>query len=1050
VSCIGDRREGQNAYIHFQQGARKVSLIVAAASPHAAPSIRRGPVLWLILCGILLVAAIIVGTAMMVGEFRERALSNGERELENAVLLLTRHFDQQFEDSDIIAGNLISQMHFSEIASPEMFKSRMSDSEAHLMLKSKVSVLSYIGDILIFDSDGNLINSSGAWPLPPLNVADRADFKAFKSNPQSARILSEPIRSYLTGGWITVIAHGLSGPDGVFLGAMARRIDPANFEKFFASVALGKDAAISMFLRDGTMLARYPHVDSMVGRSFRAAPLVNKVLTEGGFQTLRVQSPVDRLDRLGSAGQLKKFPIVIVATTTVSAALADWQAQTRFLVTAAALSALVIAFILFLIVRQITLQNRESQARLKLEKHRLDTALNNMTQGLVLYDASARVAVCNQRYIDLYGLSTEVVRPGTHFCDVIRHRKETGSFKGDVDEFCSNILLNVSQGKVTHSILESADGRAVQIVNKPLAQGGWVATMEDITERRSLEQERNRNYAFLHQIVDHIPSQITVKDARDHRYLLVNRVAETQFGLSRDYILGKTAFDLFPKASAEIIAAYDDDALRSAEGLFLDERPWPGDTSGERFITSRRIGIPDQAGEPRYIVNVVEDVTDRRRAAEKIARLAHYDALTDLPNRVLFREQIEGELRKTSRGEQFALLYIDIDEFKGINDSLGHHVGDELLKTVAARLKSCMKETDLVARIGGDEFAVIQTAVGSVADVVEFVTQIHDLIRQPYQCLGHQLSTDASIGIALAPQDGTNLDQLIKNADLAMYGAKADGRRTYRFFEPAMDARAKTRLTMEQDLRQALADGGFEIHYQPLVDLRHNNVTGCEALLRWRHPERGMISPAEFIPVAEDTGLINELGEWVLRTACAEAATWPNHIRIAVNVSPVQLKCPTVALKIAGALAASGMSPSRLELEITEAVLIRDDEAALAILHQFRAIGVRIALDDFGTGYSSLSYLKRFPFDKIKIDRCFVSDITEIDGSSAIVQAVVNIAAARDMTTTAEGVETQEQRERLRALGCTEMQGYLFSAARPGPEVRQLFGTLDTAAASAA
>jgi EAL domain-containing protein (putative c-di-GMP-specific phosphodiesterase class I) len=255
---------------------------------------------------------------------------------------------------------------------------------------------------------------------------------------------------------------------------------------------------------------------------------------------------------------------------------------------------------------------------------------------------------------------------------------------------------------------------------------------------------------------------------------------------------------------------------------------------------------------------------------------------------------------------------------------------------------------------------------------------------------------------------------------------------------------------MEQDLRQALVEGGFEIHYQPLVDLRHDEVTGCEALLRWRHPERGMISPAEFIPVAEDTGLIVELGEWVLRTACAEAATWPDHVRLAVNVSPVQLKCQTLALKITSALAASGLPASRLELEITEAVLIRDDEAALAILHQLRAIGVRIALDDFGTGYSSLSYLKRFPFDKIKIDRCFVSDITEIDGSSVIVQAVVNIAAARNMTTTAEGVETLEQKERLRALGCTEMQGYLFSAAKPGPEVRQLFGTRRERAAAVA
>ena len=1009
------------------------------ASYRPAASARRGPVLWLILCGGFLIAAIVIGTVLTVGEFRESALRNNERELENTVLLLTRHFDQQFEDCEIITNDLISKMQFSEIASPEAFKSQLSGFDAHLVLKSKTSALSYIGDVNIFDSDGQLVNSSGDWPLPAVNIADRAFFKPFKSSPQSTAVMAEPFRSRFTGGWTTVLVHRLTGPNGVFLGVLGRRIDPAHFEKFFASVGLGTGMAISLFHRDGTMLARHPHADSMIGKNFKTAPLLHKVMTEGGHQTLRLESPVDGLERLGSAGELSHFPIVIVATTTVEAALADWRAQTRLMIAAAGLSALVIAILLFLIVRRMTLQHQESQQRLEQEKHRLDTALNNMTQGLILYDASGRVVVCNQRYIDMYQLSPAVVKPGSHFYDIIRHRKQTGSFKGDVDEFCSTVLANVAQGKVTHHILESADGRAVQIVNRPLAQGGWVATMEDITERRSLERERDRNYAFLRQIIDHIPSQITVKDARDRRYVLVNRVAETQFGLTSDAIVGKTARDLFPRVLAERIASDDDESLRSVDGLSLDEHCWENTASGNLLITSKRIGIRDQAGEPRYIINVVEDVTDRRRADEKIAHLAHYDALTDLPNRVLFREQVERELQRTSRGEQFALLYIDIDEFKGINDSLGHHVGDELLKVVATRLRSCIRETDLVARLGGDEFAVIQTNAGNVADVVEFVTRIHEAIRQPYHCLGHQLSTDASIGIALAPRDGTDLEQLIKNADLAMYGAKADGRRTHRFFEPAMDASAKARLRMQQDLRQALVDGGFEIHYQPIVDLRHDEVTGCEALLRWRHPERGMISPAEFIPVAEDTGLIVELGEWVLRTACAEAASWPDHVRLAVNVSPVQLKCETLALKLASALAASGLRASRLELEITEAVLIRDDEAALAILHQLRAIGVRIALDDFGTGYSSLSYLKRFPFDKIKIDRCFISDIAEIDGSSAIVQAVVNIAAARNMTTTAEGVETLEQKERLRTLGCTEMQGYLFSAAKPGPEVRQLF-----------
>jgi diguanylate cyclase (GGDEF)-like protein len=405
---------------------------------------------------------------------------------------------------------------------------------------------------------------------------------------------------------------------------------------------------------------------------------------------------------------------------------------------------------------------------------------------------------------------------------------------------------------------------------------------------------------------------------------------------------------------------------------------------------------------------------------------------------VLFRERIGHALEEMGRGEQIAILYIDLDEFKSINDSLGHPVGDELLKAVGSRLRDCIRETDLVARLGGDEFAIVRTGVKQLADVTDLVARIYQAIRQPHDCHGHLLTADASIGIALAPEHGTDLDHLLKSADLAMYCAKSDGRRTHRLFDPAMGVRLQARRSLEMDLRQAMADGGFEIHYQPVVDLRSDEVTGCEALLRWRHPERGMISPAEFIPVAEDTGLIGQLGEWVLATACAEAAGWPAQVRLAVNVSPVQFKSATLALTVTSALAASGLDASRLELEITEAVLIHDDETALAILHQLREIGVRIALDDFGTGYSSLSYLQRFPFDKIKIDRCFVNDIALPGGSSSIVQAVVNIAAARDMTTTAEGVETEQQKQLLRALGCTEMQGFLFSPAKPAVEIRKL------------
>jgi diguanylate cyclase (GGDEF)-like protein/PAS domain S-box-containing protein len=1020
----------------------------AAAAGGRLGATVRGPVLWLTVCGALLVAAIFAGTMMMVGEFRERALANSERELKNTVLLLTRHFDQQFEDSDTIAADVIARLHIPGIASPQAFRQLMLSSEAHELLRSKAGVLSYLGDISIYDADGDIINWSRPLPTPALNISERGYFRSFKFNPQSPSIRTEAVRSLLTGNLNTVIARRLSGEDGVFLGVMTRRINPANYEKFFASVAIGTSAAVSMFHSDGTLLARYPRADHLVGEKFKSAPLLQRVLSQGGQQTLRVKSPIDNKDRLGSAAQLSRFPIIVVATNTVSAALADWHAQTRFLIAAATLAALVVALILFLIIRQISRQSQEAQQRLEAERHRLDTALNNMIQGLVMYDASARIVTVNQRYIDMFNLSPEIVKPGCHFHDLIQHRKDSGTFDGDVGGFCSAVLQNIAKGRIDHSIMQCTDGRAFLAVSRPLTHSGWIATIEEVTERRKLEQERDRNYAFLRQIIDHIPSQITVKDAHDRRYLLANRVAEAQFGIPRDRLIGKTAFDIFTKASADLVTADDDAALQSTDGLFRDEHLWDSQR-GPQYITSKRIGIRDQAGQTSHIINVVDDVTERRRADEKIAHLAHYDALTGLPNRVLFREQIERELQKAVDGEQFALLYIDIDEFTANNDSLGHHVGDELLKAVASRIKDCIKPADLIARLGGDEFAVIQTAAGSREDVVEFVTQIQEAIRQPYQCLGHHLSTDASIGIALAPQDGTDLDQLIKNADLAMYGAKAEGRHTHRFFEPVMDARAKARLTMEQDLRQAMVDGGFEIHYQPLLDLDSDAVAGCEALLRWRHPERGMVSPAEFIPLAEDIGLINELGDWVLRTACMEAASWPADVRLAVNVSPIQLKSQTLALRIMGALASSRLPPDRLEIEITEAVLIHDDETALAILHQLRAIGVRIALDDFGTGFSSLSYLKRFPFDKIKIDRCFVSDI-EVDGSADIVQAVVNIAASRNMVTTAEGVETEQQKALLKKLGCTQMQGYLFSKPRPASELRRLLGIVQAEALASA
>ena len=556
-----------------------------------------------------------------------------------------------------------------------------------------------------------------------------------------------------------------------------------------------------------------------------------------------------------------------------------------------------------------------------------------------------------------------------------------------------------------------------------------VSVVEDVTERKLVEQERDRDRKFLNQIINNVPTTIIVKDAHSRRYVLINQAGEKYFGASRDRIIGKTAEEVWPKAEADMIAGHDEKLLQSDGYLFFDEHPINTLGMGARIVTSKKLVIRNDKGEPQYLLGVIDDVTERKRSEERIAHLAHYDALTDLPNRVLFREQLEQSLKWVVRGERLAVLYLDLDHFKSVNDTLGHPVGDELLKAVAARLRSCVREIDIVARLGGDEFAIIQSAVVGPMDVIDLVNRIHAAIRKSYEAGGHQLIADTSIGIAMAPDDGTDPDQLLKNADLAMYQAKMDGRGTYRFFEPKMDAAVKARRTLEFDLREAIMCGEFELHYQPLLNLQDNKITCCEALLRWNHSERGTISPAEFIPVAEETGLINQLGEWVVKTACYEAATWPDDIRVAVNVSPVQFKSGNLVQMVINALAGSRLPARRLELEITEAVLIRDDETTLATLHQLRELGVRIAMDDFGTGYSSLSYLQRFPFDKIKIDRSFIKDVAEKDGSLAIVQAVINIAKSRNITTVAEGVETEQQVELLRTLGCTEMQGYFFSPA---------------------
>jgi diguanylate cyclase (GGDEF)-like protein len=430
------------------------------------------------------------------------------------------------------------------------------------------------------------------------------------------------------------------------------------------------------------------------------------------------------------------------------------------------------------------------------------------------------------------------------------------------------------------------------------------------------------------------------------------------------------------------------------------------------------------------------EIADREESQARSQYLAHHDSLTGLGNRLLFKEQLEEALKDVSIGPHpLAVLFLDLDGFKAVNDTLGHSIGDLLLKSVAAKLRDILPRTDRIARLGGDEFAILQMSAAQPGSSIVLAEKIIEVVSQPNSIEGHDVTVGASVGIAVAQPGDMNTENFLKSADLAMYSAKSDGRGTYRIFDPEMDEVVQARRLLERDMRNALAQDGFSLFYQPLVNLQTKKVTAFEALMRWQHPERGMVPPLDFIPVAEEMGLIVQLGEWALRQACAEATEWPDDICVSVNLSPLQFSKGNLVATVMSALASAGLPASRLELEITESVLLEKSERNVTILNQLRDLGVRISMDDFGTGYSSIGYLRSFPFDKIKIDQSFVRDLLVDEGSLAIVRAIAGLGVSFGMTTTAEGVETEEQMRCLNLEGCVEVQGYLYSRPVPAKEV---------------
>ncbi len=892
----------------------------------------------LALGGLLFALGLAAATTWFVVDLRRVEIAHNEQDLNNVALVMAEETHRAFQAAELVQLGLIQHIREVGIVSPEEFDRHGASADMHRDLQELVIGLPGIDSLSVEDLHGRVINSSSReWPVAPVDLSDREFFRHLSDDSSLGDWVGGPVHSHYDGEWIITITHKITGADGRLLGFVNAPMKLAYFEQSFSRIVVGRDASFVLYRRDGMVLVRYPHVDPKISAASGEKAMPNAALTPLENGTVRMISPFDGKERLIVPLAVENSSVIVKVTDSIDSILARWRDEARLLVATTALLELVIGATVLLAVRHLrgyeelqaaevarakaeaglaVAEERERAAlALHTQEQRFDTALNNMLQGLLMFDGDGRLLVVNRRFYRMFGMPDGVLTPGMTYRDVtdrvVEHGLVTAEDMQGVRERRAELI---TQGERASATWEISSGRAFNMTFQPMNEG-WLTTYEEIT--------------------------------------------------------------------------------------------------------------------------------DRRAAEARMVHLAHHDALTDLPNRVLFHHKLEAALARARRGQRLALLYLDLDQFKEVNDTLGHPVGDALLQVVAERLVQYTRETDTVARLGGDEFAIILAPIEKPTEAIRLANRVLELFDAPFDVAGHQIVTGTSIGIAFAPEDGTDSDQLLKNADLALYRAKVDGRAVYRLFQPEMDAQMQARRLLELDLRKALEAGQFELFYQPLVDMRAGAVTGFEALLRWRHPERGLVPPGEFIPLAEEIGLIVPIGEWVLAEACATAAGWPGEMRVAVNLSPAQFKSRNLVTAVSQALCNAELQANRLELEITETAMLQDTEATLATLHQLHDLGAGIALDDFGTGYSSLSYLRRFPFDRIKIDQSFVRELGIRRDCGVIVRAVAGLSRDLGMATTVEGVETREQLALLRSAGCTEFQGYLFSPAVPSGEVANLVCRID-------